>query len=66
MGASLSEDDLAVVDLLCRTGAWVPGAGPQPYPLAEGCQDHLLALACEESARTGKPVTTAVQPWAVS
>ncbi|WP_405827766.1 Gfo/Idh/MocA family protein [Streptomyces sp. NBC_01176] len=64
LGASLSEDDLAVVDLLCRTGAWVRDAGPEPYPLAEGCQDHLLALAVEESARTGAPVTTAVEAWA--
>ncbi|WP_405864625.1 MULTISPECIES: Gfo/Idh/MocA family protein [unclassified Streptomyces] len=64
LGASLSEDDLAVVDLLCRTGAWVRDAGPEPYPLAEGCQDHLLALAGEESARTGASVTTAVQAWA--
>ncbi|MFL4906774.1 Gfo/Idh/MocA family protein [Streptomyces sp. MMS24-I2-30] len=64
LGASLTEDDLAVVDLLSRTGAWVRGAGPEPYPLAEGCQDHLLALAAEESARTGAPVTTAVEAWA--
>ncbi|MFF3468617.1 Gfo/Idh/MocA family oxidoreductase [Streptomyces sp. NPDC001984] len=64
LGASLSEDDLAVVDLLCRTGAWVRDAGPEPYPLAEGCQDHLLAMAIEESARTGAPVTTAVEAWA--
>jgi predicted dehydrogenase len=64
LGASLSEDDLAVVDLLCRTGAWVRDAGPEPYPLAEGCQDHLLALACAESARTGAPVTTGVHAWA--
>ncbi|MFF7211696.1 Gfo/Idh/MocA family protein [Streptomyces sp. NPDC008238] len=64
LGASLSEDDLAVVDLLCRTGAWVRDAGPEPYPLAEACQDHLLALAVEESALTGAPVTTAVEAWA--
>ncbi|MEU6491909.1 Gfo/Idh/MocA family oxidoreductase [Streptomyces sp. NPDC049097] len=64
LGASLSEDDLAVVDLLCRTGAWVRDAGPEPYPLADGCQDHLLALAIEESARTRAPVTTAVEAWA--
>jgi predicted dehydrogenase len=64
VGASLSEDDLAVVDLLCRTGAWVRDTGPEPYPLADGCQDHLLALAVEESARTGTPVTTAVEAWA--
>lgn len=66
VGASLSEDDLAVVDLLCRTGAWVRDCGPEPYPLAEGCQDHLLALAVEESARTGAPVTTATEAWATT
>ncbi|ONK09843.1 Gfo/Idh/MocA family oxidoreductase [Streptomyces sp. MP131-18] len=63
-GAGFSEDDLAVVDLLCRTGAWVRGEGPEPYPLAEGCQDHLIGLAITESARTGQPVTTAREPWA--
>ena len=66
VGAGLSEDDLAVVDLLCRTGAWVRDAGPEPYPLAEGCQDHLLALAAEESGRTGLPVTTEAEAWGAS
>ncbi|UCM91426.1 Gfo/Idh/MocA family protein [Streptomyces marincola] len=64
VGASFSEDDLAVVDLLCRTGAWARGQGPEPYPLAEGCQDHLIGLAISESARTGTPVTTTREPWA--
>ncbi|WP_129843382.1 Gfo/Idh/MocA family oxidoreductase [Streptomyces sp. RFCAC02] len=63
-GASFSEDDLAVVDLTCRMGAWVRGAGPAPYPLAEGCQDHLLSLAIDESARTGRPVVTDREAWA--
>ncbi|WP_345943699.1 Gfo/Idh/MocA family oxidoreductase [Streptomyces sp. SID3212] len=64
VGAQLSEDDLAVVDLLCRTGAWVRGEGPEPYPLAEGCQDHLLSLAIQESVRTGRAVTTDREAWA--
>ncbi|MFI7277058.1 Gfo/Idh/MocA family protein [Streptomyces sp. NPDC049879] len=63
-GAGFSEDDLAVVDLLCRTGAWVRGEGEAPYPLAEGCQDHLLSLAIDESARTGRPVVTGREEWA--
>jgi predicted dehydrogenase len=63
-GAHFSEDDLAVVDLLCRTGAWVRGEGGAPYPLADGCQDHLLSLAIEESARTAASVTTAREEWA--
>ena len=64
VGANLSEDDLAVVDLLCRTGAWVRGSAPAPYPLADACQDHRLALAIEESVRTGATVTTEREVWA--
>ncbi|SFJ65705.1 Gfo/Idh/MocA family protein [Cellulomonas sp. KH9] len=63
-GARLADDDLAVAHLLADTGAWVRGDGPAPYPLADGCQDHLLGLAIEEAARTGEPVTTAAEPWA--
>lgn len=64
VGARFSEDDLAVVDLLFRTGAWVRGEGPAPYPLAEGCQDHAIALAIEESARTGAAVAVGGEAWA--
>jgi predicted dehydrogenase len=62
-GAGLSEDDIAVVDLLAATIAWCREEAPPPYPLAEGCQDHLLSLAIEESIRTGLPVTTTEEPW---
>jgi hypothetical protein len=48
-----------VVDFLCLTG-------PAPYPLADGCQDHLVALAIEESVSSGAPVTTAAEAWADS
>ncbi|MEO3810692.1 Gfo/Idh/MocA family oxidoreductase [Sphaerisporangium sp. B11E5] len=63
-GARFSEDDLAVADLLCRMTAWCRGEGPEPYPLAEGCQDHLLGLAIGESLRTGATVTTGREAWA--
>ncbi len=63
VGARLADDDLAVAHLLDGMGAWVRGDGPAPYPLADGCQDHLLGLAIEESARTGAPVTTAAEAW---
>ncbi|RKS69183.1 putative dehydrogenase [Motilibacter peucedani] len=63
-GARFSDDDIAVATILRDTGLWARGEGPAPYPLAEGCQDHLLGLAIEESARTGAPVTTAREPWA--
>ena len=63
-GARLSDDDLAVATILRDTAAWARGDGPEPYPLAEGCQDHLLGLAIEEAARTGTPVTTDRENWA--
>jgi predicted dehydrogenase len=63
-GARFSEDDLAVVSLLCQMTGWCRGTAPEPYPLADGCQDHLLSLAIEESVRTGTDVTTTREAWA--
>ncbi len=63
LGSRFSEDDLAVTALLTQMGSWCRGEGPAPYPLADGCQDHLLGLAIGESARTGAPVTTSVEAW---
>lgn len=63
-GSRLSEDDLAVTALLTQMALWCRGEGPAPYPLADGCQDHLLGLAIGESARVGAPVTTTVEAWA--
>ncbi|MEV0999457.1 Gfo/Idh/MocA family oxidoreductase [Nonomuraea sp. NPDC050202] len=63
-GAGLSDDDIAVADILERTGAWARQEGPAPYPLAEACQDHLISLAIGEAARTGGPVTTGKEAWA--
>ncbi|MFG6202141.1 Gfo/Idh/MocA family protein [Nonomuraea sp. JJY05] len=63
-GASRSDDDIAVADILERTGAWARQEGPPPYPLAEACQDHLISLAIGESAKTGGPVTTGKEAWA--
>ncbi len=62
-GTGLSDDDIAVAALAEATGVWARGDGPPPYPLAQGCQDHALALAFEESARTGATVTVADEPW---
>jgi len=60
----LSDDDIAVAELLARTGAWARGDGPAPYPLAQGCQDHAIGLAIGESARTGTEVRVARPVWA--
>jgi predicted dehydrogenase len=64
VGTRLSEDDIAVASMLAAEGAWVRGEGPQPYPLAQACQDHAIGLAIEESARTGADVRVAKEVWA--
>ena len=66
MGARFSEDDLGVALLLDRVGAWARDEGPEPYPLADGLQDHLVSLAILESVSTGADVRTGVEAWAPS
>jgi predicted dehydrogenase len=63
-GVRLSDEEIAIATLLSQTAAWAAGTGEAPYPLAEACQDHLIGLAIEESARSGRPVTTGREPWA--
>jgi predicted dehydrogenase len=63
-GSGMSDDDIAVAALADATGAWARDEGPEPYPLAAGCQDHQLALAIDESVRSGSPVRTSPEPWA--
>ncbi|MET7949315.1 Gfo/Idh/MocA family oxidoreductase [Micromonospora sp. NPDC005324] len=63
VGSGMSDDDIAVADIVARAGAWAREEGPAPYPLAEACQDHLVSLAIEESVRTGRPVVTATEAW---
>jgi hypothetical protein len=41
----------------------VRGERPEPYPLAEGAQDQLIALAIEESADRDTTVTTSREAW---
>ncbi|WP_371482839.1 Gfo/Idh/MocA family protein [Kitasatospora sp. NBC_00315] len=63
LGLRLMDEEIAIATLLTATGAWAREEGPAPYPLAEACQDHLIALAVEESAAGGGAVTTGVEPW---
>ena len=64
LGARFSEDDLGVAILLEQMGAWARGEGPEPYPLAEGLQDHRLSVAIGEALETGLDVETGVEDWA--
>ncbi|MDQ1562926.1 MAG: hypothetical protein QOE85_2267 [Actinomycetota bacterium] len=65
-GARFSDEEMAIATILTRTADWARGEGPAPYPLAEGCQDHLIGLAIEESIAAGSPVITVREPWAVA
>jgi predicted dehydrogenase len=62
-GRRFNDDEIATATILRATAAWVRGDGPPPYPLADGAQDHLVALAVEESADTDRRVTTTAEPW---
>ncbi|MCS5717509.1 Gfo/Idh/MocA family oxidoreductase [Herbiconiux sp. CPCC 205763] len=64
IGTRLSEDDIAVASFLEEVGRWARSEGPEPYPLADACQDHLLGLAIEESARNRADVRTNKEVWA--
>ena len=64
VGSGMSDDDIAVAAIVEATGAWARGDAPPPYPLAQACQDHLIALAIEESSRTGADVAVAREAWA--
>ena len=57
-------DARAFEDPLAAPGAWARGEAGVPYSLADACQDHLLGLAIEESARTGREVVTEIEAWA--
>jgi predicted dehydrogenase len=63
-GSRLAEDDISVATITERMAAWCRDEGAAPYPLSEACQDHLLALAIEDSARRGAPIRTATEQWA--
>jgi predicted dehydrogenase len=61
-----NDEEIAISTMLLAMAAWVRGEGEPPYPLADGCQDHMVALAVEQSAVSGEPVTTFVEAWAAA
>lgn len=60
--ARFSDDEIAVAACLDGMKTYVE-TGRSFYSFAEAAQDHYLALAMDEAARTGIPVTTADQAW---
>ncbi|MEV4629352.1 Gfo/Idh/MocA family oxidoreductase [Micromonospora sp. NPDC049523] len=62
-GQRWNDDEIATATMLQAMAAWVRGAGAAPYPLAEGAQDHLIALAIEQAADTDRTVTTTTRAW---
>jgi predicted dehydrogenase len=63
VGRRWMDEEIAMATLLERMADWVRGAGPEPYPLAEGAQDQQVALAIEESADSDTTVTTSREAW---
>jgi predicted dehydrogenase len=63
VGTRLSEDDIAVADHLEAMGRWARDEGPEPYPLAQACQDHAVGLAIERSAATRTDVRVTKEVW---
>jgi len=66
LGLRLMDEDIAIASLLTATAAWACDDGPEPYPLAQGCQDHLISLAIDHAAATGVSVVTEAAPWAAA
>jgi predicted dehydrogenase len=61
--APLSDDEVAVATVLDGMAHFVRTGAPV-YSLADAAQDQLLALAIEESLRTGSAVKVEPGPWA--
>lgn len=56
VGKRLSDEEIALTELLRRSTSWARGEGPGPYPLAEAVLDQRLALAVGASLAAGGPV----------
>ncbi len=60
--AELSDDEIAVADLLLRMTEYVNG-GDDAYSLAEACQDRYLDILAGQAAESGQLVRAEHQPW---
>jgi predicted dehydrogenase len=62
-GKRWNDEEIAIATLLQDMANWVRDAGPAPYPLADGLQDHRIALAIDEAANSGLPTRVTPEPW---
>ena len=62
-GQRWNDEEIAIATLLADTAAWATDGGPPPYPLADGLQDHRIALAIEEAADNDAVARVAAEPW---
>ncbi len=60
--ARLSDDEIAIADVLKRMGEYTRGESSF-YSLAEGCQDQYLDILMKESIKTGKTIESKPQIW---
>jgi predicted dehydrogenase len=63
-GLRFMDEEIAIAQLMVQMADWIVENAKPPYPLNEGCQDHLVSLAMDESIATGKSITTQKQDWA--
>jgi len=63
LGKRLMDDEIALASMMEAMGNWVRHSGPAPYSLADASQDHLISLAIDESAKTGKLISTEKESW---
>ncbi len=62
-GRRWNDEEIAIATLLEDMAAWTTTGAPAPYPLAEGIEDHRIALAIEEAADQDTTVHVDDEPW---
>lgn len=60
---SWSDEEIAIATCMKLMTDWVNDVAPEPYPIAEGIQDHHIALAIHQSVDEDRTVITSAQPW---
>lgn len=63
MGLRLMDEEIAIATMMIEMADWANENGAAPYPLAQACQDHVIALAIDESLEKNKIITTKVELW---